>query len=459
MKKKNRKHRKRYSLAKKILFTDLLLGVLLAEILLFQDPIMNITAGMIHTFSAETAIAENHSSDTTPEDLSRASFSQLTETAELIIHEQVEEKEVSAAANQERKEREKEQAEEAAEQKAGTSVHLLMAGDVLVSSAIDLACINEEGKYDFNVLFENTSSLLSEYDLKIVNEETACGGGDFGISGYPSFNSPHEVQDAIAAAGFNVVCMATNHMLDLGVEPLYSTLNYWRNVYPDIALTGAYDSQEASDQICYYQKDDFRIAILNYTYGSNAGSGYYYDAPYALNMLYEDEVRSDIRAAKETSDYVIVCPHWGTEYQLYPDDEQAKWADIFLQEGVDLVLGAHPHVPEPIEVYTREDGHQMICYYSLGNYVSNQDYAYSMVGGLADVSLKKTEEGVTVEDYGIIPIVTHQGAYYSAYLLKDYSNELALTSLGAQKDPDFSVEYAQDLVVSLFGDRLRSYSE
>lgn len=358
----------------------------------------------------------------------------------------------AAAAEAARLEEERIAAEKAAE----VSVRITMGGDVLLANMVNAACQTEYG-YDYNVLFENVAPYLTDFDLKIINQETACGGTEYGINGYPSFNSPHEAQDAIVNAGFNLVCMASNHQLDTGTGPLFSSINYWKTVYPQIPTIGAYDSQEASDQIYYYEKDGFRIAVLNYTYGSNAGSGEYYDAPYCLNMLYEDEVRNDIRIAKENSDYVIVCPHWGTEYLLDYDDYQAAWAQIFLQEGVDLVLGTHPHVPEPIEVFTREDGHQMICYYSLGNFVSNQDGAYSLVGILADVTIRKTAQGVVVDDFGAIPIVTHKSYYYSAYLLKDYNNDMAFASNGPVTDPDFSYDYCVNLVTSMYGDRLRNF--
>ncbi|MCQ2501288.1 MAG: CapA family protein, partial [Lachnospiraceae bacterium] len=336
------------------------------------------------------------------------------------------------------------------------TVHLTMVGDYLLNGIVNGACQTEYG-YDYNVIFQNVAPYLGAYDLKIINEETPCGGVEYGVSGYPTFNSPHEAQDAIANAGFNVICMATNHMLDMGTDPLYSSLNYWRSVYPWIQTVGAYDSQEASDQICYYEKDGFRIAILNYTYESNAGSGIYYDAPFCLNMLNEEEVRQDIRIAKETSDYVIVCPHWGTEFLLDYDDYQYSWAQIFLQEGVDLVLGTHSHCPEPLEVYTREDGHQMICYYSLGNFISGQEAAYALAGAMADVTLRKTAQGVVVDDYGVVPIVTHDSWYFSTYLLKDYNNELAMSTNELFVSPEFSWDYCANLMTSMYGDRLRNF--
>lgn len=441
---------------KKILIADAFLAVALVGVLAIGIPrLKNNTNQELQTASIEKTEVkeEDHSQD---EAMKRA---QEAEEAQIAAERAEAERIAAEQAAAERQAAEAAEAERLRlEEEANNRVHLCMVGDVLLASAINATCQLPEGGYDYNALFANVAPYLTDYDLKIVNEETPCGGTEYGISGYPSFNSPHEAQDAMVNAGFNVVCLATNHMLDLGTGPLYSTLNYWHSVYPDIKTVGAYDSAQASEEICVYEKNGFRIAILNYTYGSNAGSGEYYDDPTCLNILYEDEVRNDIRRAKEVSDYVIVCPHWGTEYNLDYDGSQAMWAQIFLQEGVDLVLGTHPHVPEPIEVFTDENGHQMICYYSLGNFVSNQDNAYSLVGGMADVTIRKTADGVVVEDFGIVPLATHKSYYYSTYLLQDYSNDMAYASNALSLAPDFSWDYCYNLVTSMYGDRLRKFN-
>lgn len=436
------------STVQKVIKLDLILvGVLIIALILSGITNHSKKAAEEKT-AADAAVAAAEEQRIKEEEEQAAALAAEKAEAERIAAEQAEAERLAA-----------EQAEAerlAAEQVPDVTVHLTMVGDYLLNGIVNNACQTEYG-YDYNGIFQNVAPYLTAYDLKIINEETPCGGVEYGISGYPTFNSPHEAQDAIANAGFNAVCLATNHMLDMGTAPLYSTLNYWREAYPWMLTVGAYDSQEASDQICYYEKDGFRIAILNYTYGSNAGGGEYYDAPFALNILYEDEVRNDIRIAKENSDYVIVCPHWGTEYLLDYDEDQYSWAQIFLQEGVDLVLGTHSHCPEPIEVYTREDGHQMICYYSLGNFVSGQEAAYSLVGGMADVTLRKTKGTVVVDDYGIVPLVTHKSYYFTTYLLKDYNNDMAWSSNGVNTDPDFSWDYCANLVTSMYGDRLRNF--
>lgn len=434
------------SASRRIILMDAFLAVLLLITLIISG-----TAGQVNKSAslAGTRPTEEQANKTDASQAEEKTMEPSDSEAARIAAEQTEADRIAA----EQAEAERIAAEQTAPE---VTVHLTMAGDYLLNGIVNNACVTDYG-YDYNGIFQNIAPYLAGYDLKIINEETVCGGVEYGVSGYPSFNSPHEAQDAIVNAGFNLVCMASNHILDMGTEPLYSALNYWRNSYPGILTVGAYDSQEASDQICYYEKEGFRIAILNYTYESNAGSGIYYDAPFCLNMLNEEEVRQDIRLAKQNSDYVIVCPHWGTEYLLEHDDYQYSWAQVFLQEGVDLVLGCHPHCPEPIEVFTREDGHQMICYYSLGNFISGQEVAYSLVGGMADVTLRKTAQGVVVDDYGIVPIVTHKSTYFTTYLLRDYSNDMAWSSIEMYTDPEYSCDYCVELVTSMYGDRLRNF--
>jgi poly-gamma-glutamate capsule biosynthesis protein CapA/YwtB (metallophosphatase superfamily) len=339
-------------------------------------------------------------------------------------------------------------------EKPETTIRLCMIGDVLLHDAIIQTSKTEYG-YDFSPLFSNISDRLAGYDLKIVNQETACGGESYGITGYPSFNGPTECIDAMANTGFNLVCLATNHMLDNGISPMLSTLDYWNTNYPGVGTIGAYSSAESAENIYVYQKEDFKVAVLNYTYGTNAGSGDLLSAPYCLNFLNEEKVYSDIQRAKEISDFVIVIPHWGTEHNLGTDASQDYWATQFNEWGVDLVIGSHPHVIEPIEAKTSSTGHTTVIFYSLGNFVSNPANANLMVGAMADVTLTKDENGVRIDDFGAIPLITHQQGYFTTYFWSEYSPEMYYESVGHIQDPTFTYEYCTDLIYSVFGDRVR----
>ena len=200
--------------------------------------------------------------------------------------------------------------------------------------------------------------------------------------------------DAEANVGFNVVLHATNHALDKGKTAVLNCIDFWKTKHPDIGMIGIYDSQESRDSIYVTEKNGIKVAILNYTYGTN-GIPLPSDMPYAVNMLDETTVRSDVAKAKQMADFVIVAPHWGTEYTHDIVDYQKRWTDIFADCGVDLVIGTHPHVVEPVET-VEKNGHSMLVYYSIGNFINStaetgSGIADRMLGAMATVTIEKDE--------------------------------------------------------------------
>ena len=343
-------------------------------------------------------------------------------------------------------------------------VDIMMIGDILLHTRIEDYSVQEDGSYNFDAIFANTLEESLAADIAIVNQEVILGGAALGVSGYPSFNAPYEVGDALVAAGYDVVLHATNHALDKGKKGLLNCLGFWEETYPEIGALGINESEEARDEIFVMEKEGIRIAILNYTYGTN-GISMPKDMPYAVNMLKEDKVIEDLQKADQLADFVIVCPHWGTEYRLQPDKSQKKWTELFLKYGADLVLGTHPHVIEPIEWLTNETtGESMLVYYSIGNYVNwtsgtGDGVANRMVGGIADITLQMDENGTAyISEYGIIPVVCHPEKKrngITVYLLEEYTEELAKENAIRSQDPNFSLQYCIDLCDKIWGDLWR----
>ena len=342
------------------------------------------------------------------------------------------------------------------------TVDIMMIGDILAHEGVYNSGLQADGTYNFDHLFKNIKSDISAADIRIVNQETILGGVELGLSGYPCFNSPYEIGVAEAKAGFNVILHATNHTLDKGLTGVENCLNFWKTNYPEMAVLGITDTEEDYNVIYVYNKDGFKIAILNYTYGTN-GIAIPASKPYIVNMLDVDKITQDVTKAKEIADMVVVCPHWGTEYVYEPDSNQKYWTNLFLKLGVDVVIGAHPHVMEPVETLTRDDGHQMVVYYSLGNFVSNQDKMPRMLGGMAKVTLVKsgTDNSCYIKQYSYTPIVTQKlfgTSLITSYKLSDYNDTLASEN-AIRKDSgnsEFSLSYCQELCKLVFGD---SYDE
>ncbi len=339
------------------------------------------------------------------------------------------------------------------------SVTLVMVGDMLMHMPVNRSGIKADGDIDFSHLFTYTQRTISEADIAIVNQEVILGGADLGISGYPMFNTYYEVGDALADAGFDVVLHATNHAVDRGKEGLVNCMSYWEEEHPEIAYLGIQDTQEERDTVYVTEQNGIKIAILNYTYGLN-GLPLPEGMPYAVNLMDKEQMAKDIAKAKELSDFVVVCPHWGTEYVLKASSYQKDCAQFFLENGVDLVIGTHPHVIEPVEMLSDEEGNEMLVYYSLGNYVNStsseeNNIGKRMLGAIAEVTVKRTESGdVVIDNYTAHPIVTYVSANkknISVFPLTMFNDNLAKRSFTVKLDTNFSKTYLEDIWNSVIG--------
>ncbi|MCM1192379.1 MAG: CapA family protein [Butyrivibrio sp.] len=326
-------------------------------------------------------------------------------------------------------------------------ITLLAVGDNLMHMGIVRTGQMSDGTRDYAFLFENIRSCLEAADISIINQETILGGNELGFSGFPLFNSPTEVGDAIAEAGFDVVLHATNHAADQGLEGILNCAAYWKEAHPEILMTGIAGTDTAADaagSIPLLETGGVTFAILNYTYGPNAET-LAFPLRGHLNMLcaYNEKngridftslnprVLEDIELAKQLADIVIVFPHWGTEYQKNPSTYQRKFALEMTEAGADLIIGTHPHVPQPVEKITADNGNTALCYYSLGNYVSTQKQALCMLEEMAWVTFHVSEDGVAIaeEQTGALPLVCHYTSgpvrLENIYFLEDYTEEQA----------------------------------
>lgn len=343
-----------------------------------------------------------------------------------------------------------------------------MVGDMLLHTTIIGACKVDSTAsggaetYDFTSLFTDTKELSQKADISILNQETILGGKSLNYSGYPAFNSPQEVGDAEADAGYNVILTATNHSLDRGVKGVKNTLEYWRTKHPNITVCGMHDSKEDEERIRVIELDKIKVAILNYTYGTNGftePSG----QPYLVDNMTEEKVKADLAKARTIADFIIVCPHWGTEYVFKANDYQKKWAKIFVDNGANLIIGAHPHVIQTIEWIEGENGQKALCYYSLGNFVTGTARTGSgiwkqLVSGMADITLVRGTDGkVTIEKGSVIPLICHwekneqKRTVFTVKELLKYTPEQASAHLINKQDKSFSLDRAKALVKEVWG--------
>ena len=282
---------------------------------------------------------------------------------------------------------------------------------------------NLRGGFDY--MYDGIRDRIKDVDVSIINQETPLVSDLSRVASYPCFGTPYMVGTAVRDAGFDVASCATNHALDQGLHGVRATSSYFEEndiLYPGIQTV----DETAYIPFRLLEKHGIKTAFLGYTQMTNGyplPEGY----PYAVHLL-DDEaaVRADLRAAREAADLVVVCAHWGTEYQYNPDSFQQYWCNVFLSEGVDVVIGTHPHVLQPYGIRTRADGHEMLVYYSLGNFISAQNDPARVLGGYASFTVIKDTDGVHIESYDLEPLITHsEPGARTTYFLSDYSEELA----------------------------------
>ena len=330
---------------------------------------------------------------------------------------------------------------------------ICMVGDVLLHDRVTASGKKSDGTYNYDALFAHVTEMTQGTDLAIANQEVILGGQELGISGYPTFNGPYEVGDALADAGFDVICHGTNHALDRGAAGIKNCINFWNTNYPQISVLGIHDSAASQNTICIRDVKGIKVAVLNYTFSTN-GIALPSGMPYAVDMLNESKVISDLKKAEANADFTIVCPHWGTEYTHGTTAYQTKWAKIFADNGADLVIGTHPHVIEPIGTVDKPDGTKMPVYYSSGNFVNatsgkGSGTADRMLGAMARITISKTAAGtVTVKSYDALPLISHVGTGFggvTVYPMSDYTEALAQQNEIRKQDCSFSLKYCQTL--------------
>lgn len=260
---------------------------------------------------------------------------------------------------------------------------LIAVGDYLIHSSVykDANRLANGDGYDFKPMISYIKEIVSNYDIAYYNQETILGGSELGLSDYPTFNSPYEAGDAMLDAGFNLVSLATNHTMDSGKKAVENSCKYWQSK-ENVLTAGSYCSEEERNKINIKEINNIKYTMLNYTYGTN---GMPVANDYLVNVwptdidninnpekdtkyqAYKKQVKEDIDKVKDKVDFLIVAMHWGVEYTHEPTAYEKDMAAYLASLGVNLIIGTHPHVIQPV---TWIDDTLVI--YSLGNFISAQ---------------------------------------------------------------------------------------
>ena len=333
---------------------------------------------------------------------------------------------------------------------------IVAAGDNLYSAVMVRA--GEEGNY--GSAYDEIRPLIEKADIAFINQETLLAGAEFGFSGYPSFNSPCGLGRAISAAGFNVVNQATNHIMDKGEKAVFATMNFWDSI-PGVTVLGIHRSEEQRRLPALVEKNNIKVGFLGYTYGTN-NKPVPADKPYLVSLINTETMAEEIDALRPLCDFLVVSMHWGEEYQSRYDEKQKELAAFLAQHRVDLVIGHHPHVIQPVENIARPDGGTMLCYYSLGNLISSQAQNPALLGALAYIRIEKLPARpgeaacISVREAGAIPLVTHYEKNFTGfkvYPLYAYSGALLEKHWKNREKKELTMDYLTNLATTSLGGR------
>lgn len=288
------------------------------------------------------------------------------------------------------------------------SAKLVAIGDILLHQPVYKDAATPEGTYDFSPMFTRVKPLLENADIAVANQETMIGGKELGLSSYPLFNSPFEIGDALKDAGIDIVTLANNHTMDKGEQAIQNALSYWKHI--QMPYTGAFQSFEDREEIRLLTKNDITFSFLAYSYGTN-GMPVPEDKPYLINLIDLPLIQQDVRKAKDLSDVVVVSMHWGNEYESLPSTSQLELARELSNMGVDIIIGHHPHVLQPMDWIERPDGSKTFVMYSLGNFLSGQIGLDRRIGGIGGIEVTKTifqgKSTITLNEPNFISTFTH----------------------------------------------------
>jgi len=330
-------------------------------------------------------------------------------------------------------------------------ISVFALGDNLLHMPVVDSCKQADGSYDFSNIYENLQPEIKNADLAVIGQETVFAGEEYGYSGYPLFNSPSDAGRTMVKEGFDVVLHASNHALDKWDVGIENTLDFWE-AYPEVTVLGFNRTEPEQKIPRIINVKGAEIALLNYTYGTNG-----FTPPagkeHIVNYIEPEKIQHDAEFAEKNADFTIAFMHWGTEDSTSASDSQVSLAMDMCRWGVDLIIGAHPHVIEPMEWIADKNGNKTLVYYSLGNFVSRQLEATNIMGAIADVKLIVEDGKVSVHDYSFVPIVTHYESDYSrfdVYKLKDYNDELAKRHGITPHDGAVSVERWKNIVTEIF---------
>ncbi len=326
-------------------------------------------------------------------------------------------------------------------------------GDTLCHNTQYWDAYNKQtGIYDFSYVYDDIRSYTEASDITISSLETTFAGEDRGYSNYPTFNTPDSLATALKGIGIDIISTAGNHALDYGYSGLCRSIDVLNNA--GLSHLGTYKSAEEQEQILIKDVKGVKIAFINYTYGTN-GIPVPSGKEYCVNLIDKELIKRQITQAKEAKvDMIVACMHWGTEYRTTANSEQKEFADFLFKNGVDVIIGNHPHVLEPMEKRTvsLDDGTIKDCFvvYALGNFTADQREEITRDSAILNLTITKNSDGkISIDKVNYVPIYMYKNKNISTKKFKILDIEKTISEYESGQDTSIGSSVYNNLKIQL----------
>lgn len=318
-------------------------------------------------------------------------------------------------------------------------------------------------EYDFSYVYEDIKNYTLSSDITIGSLETTFAGKEKGYSNYPTFNTPDSLATALKDIGVDVVSLAGNHALDYGYTGLCRTIDVFNNI--GLSHLGTYKTAEDQEKILIKDVKGVKIAFINYTYGTN-GIPLPSGKDFCVNLIDKDFIKKQINQAKEQNvDMIVACMHWGTEYRTTANSQQKDLANFLFENGVDVILGNHPHVLEPMEkkTITLQDGttKDVFVVYALGNFTADQRDEITRDSAILNLTITKNSDGkISIDKVNYVPIYMYKNTNVSTHKFKILDIEKTIKDYEEGKNTSINSTVYNNLkkqlekIKSILGDEL-----
>lgn len=311
----------------------------------------------------------------------------------------------------------KEKEEQKVEEPQEKRMSLVAVGDTLIHAALYIDAARGNNTYDFSYMFTEVEPLIKDYDLKYYNQETIIGGKNLGVSHYPRFNSPDEIGENLVDIGFNLVSLANNHTMDKDEAGILYSVDFWKK-QEGVVVSGQSNSFEDRNNIKIYEQNGIKYAFIAYTDMTN-GLPVPAGKEYLVNVYSDQQAKIDIESIRDKVDVVIVSMHWGEEYTHVPTYSEKREAKYLADLGVDLIIGSHPHVIQPVGYID-----DTLVIYSLGNFVSGQSPLglAKTIGLMVGMDIVVKDGDVVFENLDYKLLYTYCTSNYKNYKVYPFEN-------------------------------------